>query len=203
MINGSVKSNGELRFLARQQLKGNWGMPILVCLVYSIIMGAPNAIPVLGSAAVILISGAMTLGLTRYFIMFKRNESPIIETLFDGFKLFIPSLVLWLLFSIFTFLWSLLLIVPGIIAALAYSQAFYILNDNPQIQAMDALRQSKQMMQGYKGKFFLLGLSFIGWSLLACLTLGIGFLWLVPYIQLSMANFYEDLKSSYNGNVQR
>jgi len=73
--------------------------------------------------------------------------------------------------------------------------AFYILNDNPGMSAMAALNQSKEMMEGHKGKLFLLGLSFIGWWILCILTLGIGFLWLTPYVELTMANFYEELKA--------
>jgi uncharacterized membrane protein len=72
--------------------------------------------------------------------------------------------------------------------------AFYILRDNPDIGAAEAITKSRQMMAGYKGKLFGLYLSFIGWMLLCFLSLGIGFLWLYPYISLSVANFYEDLK---------
>lgn len=101
-----------------------------------------------------------------------------------------------LLIGIFIFLWSLLLIIPGIIAAYRYSMAFYILNDNPKMGAMDALRESKKMMVGYKGKLFFLSLSFIGWTILSVLTLGIGFLWLIPYMNTTTANFYQNLKDA-------
>ena len=97
---------------------------------------------------------------------------------------------------VFVFLWALLLIIPGIIAAIAYSQTFYILAEDDTIGSMDALRKSKEMMIGYKWKYFCLGLRFIGWALLCVLTLGIGFLWLSPYIQVSYAKFYEDLKTN-------
>lgn len=195
MFTENFKSNGELRFIARQQLKGNWGVPILICLLFSVIVGAPNIIPFIGGIATLIITGPMMLGQARYFIGLRRGFNPQLEVLFDGFKLFTPALVLQLLMGLFIFLWSLLLIVPGIIAALNYSQAFYILNDNPNIRPMDALRQSKEMMNGYKGRLFMLYLSFIGWAFLCALTLGIGFLWLNPYIQLSAANFYDELRS--------
>lgn len=188
-----MRQNFELRADARQQLKGNWGMPILACFLYGIIMGVCGSIPF----GAIIIGGPMLLGLTRYFVMFKRGANPQIENLFDGFRLFGKSLLLQLVTGIFIFLWSLLLIVPGIIAALNYSQAFFIMNENPEIDFMDAIRQSKQMMFGYKGKLFLLYLSFIGWSILCIFTLGIGFLWLAPYVQLTLTNFYEDLRSNY------
>ena len=90
----------------------------------------------------------------------------------------------------------LLLIVPAIIAAFSYSMVFYILADNPDISPTNALKKSKEMMMGYKWKIFFLGLSFLGWALLAILTLGIGLLWLMPYIQVSTINFYEDIKDN-------
>jgi uncharacterized membrane protein len=91
--------------------------------------------------------------------------------------------------------WTLLLIVPGIIAGYRYSQAFYILRDNPEIGAMEAIRRSKTMMAEHKWRLFVLQLTFIGWHLLCMLSLCIGYLWLVPYIMAAGAHFYEDLKT--------
>jgi len=86
---------------------------------------------------------------------------------------------------------------PGIIAGYRYSMALYILNDNPKISPMDAIKASKEMMKGYKWKLFCLQLSFVGWALLCSIfTLFIGFLWLIPYIQTSIANFYQNLKDA-------
>ena len=98
---------------------------------------------------------------------------------------------------LFTFLWTLLLIIPGIIAVLSYSMTFYILADDNSIGAMEAIDKSKKMMDGYKWKYFCLGLRFIGWSLLCILTLGIGFLWLLPYMQVSVVKFYDDIKENH------
>ena len=95
--------------------------------------------------------------------------------------------------SLFIFLWSLLLIIPGIIAAYAYSQVFYILADNPSLSGMEALDQSKQMMKGRKWKYFCLCMRFVGWSILCIFTLGIGYIWLAPYMAVSLANFYRDV----------
>ncbi len=92
--------------------------------------------------------------------------------------------------------------IPGIVAALSYSQAFYILAENPGIGALEAIRISKRMMYGYKGKLFLLYLSFIGWAILSALTLGIGYLWLIPYVSTTLANFYEEVKRNYYGEAQ-
>lgn len=197
-INRSLlRQNSELRRMAREKLTGNWGIAILMCLIYGIICGLPGAIPYVGWIVSLLIAGPMALGLIICFMGFIRNERQLqFESLFDGFKNYSSALVLQLLIAIFTFLWTLLLFIPGIIAALRYSMSFYILNDNPQIGAKAALEESKRMMQGNKGKLFCLYLSFIGWFLLSCLTFGIGFLWFIPYVQTTTAYFYQDLKDA-------
>ena len=138
-----------------------------------------------------------------YFLNKARGQSAEIENLFDGFKLFIKSFLLCLLEFIFITLWTLLFIVPGIIKSFSYSMAYYILKDNPDIGANEAITRSRKMMAGHKGKLFGLYLSFIGWCLLCCLSLGIGFLWLSPYINLSVANFYEDLKQNQSNGLNQ
>ena len=90
----------------------------------------------------------------------------------------------------------LLLIVPGIIAAISYSMAFFIQRDNPDMKAMEAIDASKKMMYGYKWKYFCLGLRFLGWFILGILSCGIGFLWILPYLYISTAKFYIDLKAN-------
>ena len=198
MVNDNpiIKENSELRREARERLKGNWGTALLLCLIYSIIAGLPGMIPYIGVVISILISGPLMLGLVACFLKLVRSEPFSFEGLFDGFKNFTPAFILMLLTGIFTFLWSLLLIVPGIIAGYRYYMAFYILSDNPQMSGKEALEASKKMMNGFKGKLFLLHLSFIGWALLCLLTLGIGYLWLTPYIQTSTSNFYQNLKEA-------
>jgi uncharacterized membrane protein len=95
---------------------------------------------------------------------------------------------------LYILLWSLLFIIPGIIVAISYSMVFFILVDDPNIKITEALKKSKKMMFGYKWKYFCLGFRFIGWILLAALTFGVGFLWLLPYMQVSYAKFYDDIK---------
>ena len=138
--------------------------------------------------------GPITLGVAGYFLKLIRHEAPIIEDMFGGFKYFIKSFVLNLLIMIFVLLWSLLLIIPGIIAALRYSMAYYIMMDNPQLGAFEALNQSKRMMVGFKFELLRLYLSYLGWFLLGIITLGIAFLWINPYFATAKANFYHDLK---------
>jgi uncharacterized membrane protein len=165
-------------------------------LVYIIIVGTLQVIPVIGSVIGLFIAGPMAVGICMFTLSLSRNENARLEQIFEGFRNYGTVLGAYLLMIVFIFLWALLLIIPGIIAAIAYSQTFYILAEDDTIDSMDALRKSKEMMDGYKWKYFCLGLRFIGWALLCVLTLGIGFLWLSPYIQVSYAKFYEDLKTN-------
>lgn len=190
-----VYSNSEIRYAARERLKGNWGMAVLVTFLYTAISTVISAIPVVGYIAPLILTGPLVFGVYAYFLYIVRGEQAEIGAMFSGFQKFGPTLVLYLLQVVFVLLWSLLLIVPGIIAAFRYSLAFFIMHDNPGIGAMEALRQSSEMMKGYKGKLFMLYLSFIGWALLSIVTLGIGFLWLFPYMTAALAAFYEQLKT--------
>ena len=101
---------------------------------------------------------------------------------------------------ILTALWTLLLIIPGIIKAFAYAMTPYILDEQPELSTTEAIHRSRLMMKGHKFDLFWLILSFIGWSILAVFTLGIGFLWLCPYVQTAMASFYEEVKAEYAVN---
>ncbi len=188
-----LKVNWELRSDAREQLGGNWGRAILSCVIYSVILSAASGIAGIGN---LIIGGPLELGLVAYFLLLKRRKSAQIEDLFQGFRKFESALVLYIVRTISIVLWSLLLIIPGIVAALRYSMAVYILHDNPELTGMDALNRSKEMMDGFKGKLFGLYLSFAGWAILCLFTLGIGYLWLFPYIKMCEANFYEDLKDT-------
>ncbi len=192
----TLKPNVELRAMAREALKGKWTNPVLVTLIYMAIAGGIQCIPILGSIAYLIIAGPLVIGVTMYYLAFARNQEPKLEKMFEGFNIFGKALGLFLLQLLFTFLWMLLFIVPGIIAAFRYAMAYYILIDNPQLTPMEAIEQSKKMMKGHKGKLFGLCFSFIGWALLACLTFGIGFLWLMPYMEVAQAKFYDDLKAN-------
>jgi uncharacterized membrane protein len=150
-----------------------------------------------GNIAVLLLGGAFALGIATFSLAIARKESAKLEMIFSGFQYFGKTLGLYLLVILFVILWMLLLIVPGIIAAFSYSLAFYLMSDNPDIGVMEAIDKSKKMMYGYKWKFFRLNLRFFGWFLLGILSLGIGFLWIVPYISVSTAKFYDDVKANF------
>ncbi len=191
--NANLKHNADLRYEARELLRGRWGQTVLACLLFTIVTGAAAG---LGGIGTLIIGGPMELGLVIYFLSLRREGDTQMEFIFRGFRYFENTIVLYVVRTLFVFLWSLLLIVPGIIAALKYSMAFYILHDNPELTGMEALNRSKDLMEGFKGKLFSLYLSFIGWGFLCIFTLGIGYFWLFPYIKASEMNFYEDLKSA-------
>jgi uncharacterized membrane protein len=187
--------NAQLQKMARESLTNKWGIAVAASLVYLILTGGIQAIYVVGSIGSLILSGPMTLGYAIFTLNISRNQEARFEQIFDGFKNFGNSLATYLLMILFIILWMLLLIIPGIIAALSYSMTFYILADDSSIGPMEAIDKSKQMMNGYKWKLFCLGLRFIGWTLLCLLTLGIGFLWLIPYAQVSFAKFYDDIRT--------
>ncbi|MEI8243143.1 MAG: DUF975 family protein [bacterium] len=192
--------NRDLMVAARDSLRNRWGLAIGVIVVIGAIQIALSLlakIPLLGlvfSIGSLLISGALALGVAIFWLSLSRTGTGSMNQAFSGFERFGVAFVTYLLVSIFVLLWLLLLIVPGIIAALRYSQVWFVLADNPQMDALDAINRSKQMMQGNKWKYFCLQWRFFGWGLLCIVTLGIGFLWLCPYIAMSQAKFYDDLK---------
>jgi uncharacterized membrane protein len=190
----SVTENGILMSQARESLRQKWGLTIGAWIVFFLVIGFAQVLPFVGPLLSIVISGPMSLGWAAFVLVLSRGENPRFELIFDGFQRFGTALAVYLLVGIFVFLWSLLLIVPGIIAGLAYAQAFFVLADNRSMSALDILRKSKEMMRGNKWKLFCMGLRFVGWALLCILTLGIGFLWLIPYVAVSAAKFYDDIR---------
>lgn len=181
---------------AREALAGKWKLAVGTTFLYLLIGIAVQIIPEAGWLLSLIIEGPLVFGFIIFSLSLSRGEHSKVDQLFLGFHRFGTSLVAYLLTTLFITLWTLLLIVPGIIAALSYSMTFYILADNPSMGAREAIKKSKKMMDGNKWKLFCLGLRFLGWALLTILTLGIGILWLLPYIQVTTAKFYDNLKST-------
>ncbi|MDR0600823.1 MAG: DUF975 family protein [Treponema sp.] len=188
-----MKTNSELRAQARAQLHGAWGTGVGICFVYLLIIVIAT---VLFGIPILIVGGPLYLGLAGYFVRRVRGEQVNVGDLFDGFDRFGAAFLLYLLRGIFIFLWTLLLIIPGIVKIFSYSMAFYILGDNPGMNGCESITASRKMMNGHKGRLFGLYFSFIGWILLGILTLGIGFLWIFPYMLQAEANFYEELKKN-------
>ena len=145
------------------------------------------------------------------FCGYKRFVDVFVTMLLQWLAIFaamLPYIIFYLvmimkgLFFTHTFLYStisLLLMIPGIVLAFAYSQVPFILHDNPELRPVDVLRESRLMMKGHKRELFLLMLSFFGWMILAVFTLGIGMLWLAPYMQMTVVKFYEKRRAEYEG----
>lgn len=150
------------------------------------------------SLVYMFIGPAAAIGYNRFNIDMVNGQGANFTTIFSGFKIFFKAFGLSLFMGLFTFLWALLFFIPGIIAAFRYSMAPYIMAENPNIGIREAVNMSKQMMKGYKWRYFCLGLSFIGWAILCVFTCGIGVLWLNPYIYAANAAFYRMVSANYN-----
>ena len=198
----------ELRQRARNSLDnkifgGTWLFALLACAIISLI----NA--VLGGTGVLAIvlfvfAGCLEFGLCAYFLnnaRAKENKADL-KQLFKGFTTNISkNIVAGMLVAVFTALWSLLFVIPGIVKSYAYSMTFYIMNDNPNLSASEAIKESQRMMKGYKMKAFLLDLSFIGWLFVGALCCGIGTLWVAPYMAAAKTELYQHIRANAQNAV--
>ncbi len=146
-------------------------------------------------------SMTLSVGFYSYLLKMIRKESFSREDIFKFINKVLPIIVISLLVGIFCFLWSILFIIPGIIAALSYSMVYYIFTENSELTAMDYLEKSKKMMNGYKLDYFLFNLSFMGWMILSILTLGLLLIWTLPYFSISQALYYDELKKKNVDNL--
>lgn len=189
-------SNVSRMIRARESLRGKWGLAVGGAAVYALVVFAVSGVPVLGAIVSLLTTGAMSIGLARFTLAFARHTPTRVSEIFTGFDSFRVGLATHLLQTLFICLWALLLIIPGVMAALSYAMTYFILSDDPSLGARQAITRSKQLMNGHRWELFCLSLRFFGWMLLCVLTLGIGFLWLLPYIMVSMAHFYDDIRAT-------
>jgi len=176
----------QLKAIAKQQIQGNIGILFVCLLITSVLSGLTT----------LIVGPPLTLGLTMIFLGLTRDESPEINTLFSGFSYMGPAILLNIMIAVFTCLWSLLFVIPGIIKAISYSMAYFVLADNPELSAKEALDESKRITSGHIGDLFVLYLSFIPWVLLGAITCGLALIYVVPYMQTTMANYYLELKNN-------
>ncbi len=201
----SITPNSEITAQARSALSGNWGRAIGVfCVWYLLAMGLgfsdsllrilvfPPEVPV--TIFSWIFSGPMTVGLAAFFICVIDDQARFSQ-MFYGFNCFGKSVGAYFMYNLFILLWTLLLIIPGIIKSYSYAMTFYIIADDPETGPIQAITRSRAMMAGNKWKYFRLQWRFFGWVLLCLLTLGIGFIWLGPYMSTSMAAFYRDVEA--------
>ena len=174
------------------KLKGNWTTMVIAYIIMGLILGAVSFTGI----GALLLTGPLTLGFSIMTLKVVRGEKPAIENLFNGISDFARSTILFIVKTIIEGLWALLFVIPGIIATYRHAMCFYILKDNPEMEALDARRASKEMMKGHKWQLFCLHFSFIGWILLSFLTFGILFFWVMPYMETANAEFYENLKNN-------
>lgn len=187
-------SNQDLMKSAKESLTGKWGLAIGTFLIFMLITGGLQSMDYFGQAAYIILAGSLSLGASIFALNISRGNEARLEQLFDGFKDFSRSFLSNILILVYVIVGLILLIVPGIIMGLAYSMTFFILADDKNIQPKEALEKSKRMTNGYKMKLFLLALAFMGLSILCVFTLGIGFLFLMPFMYVTLAKFYDDIK---------
>lgn len=194
-------SGSDMKAVAKRQLKGQWINAIVIMIISGLILGAVGLLgTLLGPFAILVtmaVNGPFTLGITIYYQKVIRGENAEIGDVFKGFGNFAGAFVLIFLNGLFIFLWSLLLVIPGIMKSYSYAMAFYILADNPEMSAMDALKQSQTMMKGHRMELFVLQFSFIGWFLLGTITFGLGNFYTIPYMSATIADFYCELSGKY------
>ena len=187
MDRASMKSH------AKEQIKGKIFTLLAIALIIGLITGATGFFGPIGTIASILITGAFTYAQAYIYLgITKTSRMPKIEDAFVGFMgdNFLRTLVAYLRYAIFTFLWSLLFVIPGIIKSIAYSQMFYLMADDEDLDPGDAQKESMELMEGHKWEFFVLCLSFFPWYLLCIITFGIASIYVSPYIQTTLAEYH-------------
>lgn len=206
-----MKTNQEYKNMALAALKGYWAPAVLCAVVFFVIAGLYSGFPMLNpdgtSVTISVISLLFLYGIVyplqvgydcSHRDLVVKGDAELVQNTFRiTFANWGRNALGMLLMMIFTILWTLLLIIPGIIKAFAYALTPYILVDKPELSPNQAIDLSVKMMKGHKFDLFWLYLSFIGWILLSIVTLGIGIFWLMPYMTATMGAFYEDVKAEY------
>lgn len=193
----------EVKQWAKEKVKGK-RLTILVVLIilsalsgYSVVNDKDGLLSSLLSIAMSLLLFIVTVGYTKFMLNFINDKEYSLEQLWSYFGDWKNLATVWIHETIMIFLYFLLLIVPGIIKTISYSLVPYILVDDPNMSSGDVLDLSSKMMNGHKMDYFKLELSFIGWHLLAVLTLGILEIWIAPYQATAMTKFLSEVKSEY------
>lgn len=207
----------DIRRIAREHMKGSWGLSIgvaaIACLLGGLLVGTlflPDEFTyrwnlfvssttrigikygVLGLASIVL-GGVLQLGYAVFLLRQHDGQDLKLEVLFSQFDRFGTGFAQAFLRSLYTLLWSLLFIIPGIVAAYRYAMTPFILAEHPELTASQAIARSKELMMGRKFDLFLLDLSFLGWVILAVLTMNLGHLFLNPYRNAAYAVFYRNI----------
>lgn len=192
-------NRAELKSMAKEQIRGNIGILFVVTLLIGLISGIASTvlgmIPVVGSLlAIVIVTPAFSLSIYRVYLALAKGVKPQAKDAFSGFDDFWSAFKVTFLVGLYTFLWSLLFVIPGIVKGISYSMAMYVLAENKGMSATECINASKEMTNGHKMDLFVLSLSFIGWMILGSITLGIAYIWITPYMQATFTNAYNSLK---------
>ena len=179
---------------------GIWFKAALASLIFTLICMFFDRIHDYGFVVLAVISGAMTAGIDSIFLYLVRGVDRVdIGDLFRHFNG--TTIATGLLIYLFTTLWGLLLVVPGIVKTYAYSMAYYVHMDNPEFTARECIAESQRLMQGNKWRLFCLDISFIGWFIVGLLCFGIGTVWVSAWNKAAYAEFYQDLITNDSGKA--
>ena len=209
-----MKQNQDYKNEALKALSGSWPHSLVATIIYLAILSFlampsymisfgitfPSYISEGSGIIFILIVYPMALGFTNSFrLLYETGDNRLTRNAFSlGFDNWIHNVLGMLLTDVFIVLWSLLFLIPGIIKCFSYAMTPYILVEHPEMSVNKAIDESIYLMDGHKFDYFYLALSFIGWIILSIMSFGIGFIWLIPYMQTTMAAFYADLKKEKN-----
>ena len=192
-----MKTFNELKASAKTQISGKIGVLFAMYVIMLGIAVAVGLVPAVGGIASFVLSSAFYLGGARVFLKITKGETVTVGNIFYGFEDLWTAIKAQLFMNLFISLWSLLLIIPGIVKAYAYSMTFFILAENKGMSVLEAITLSRKMMNGHKMDLFLLCLSFIGWFILVVITFGIAGIWVYPYFYATLTNFYLSVKEDY------
>lgn len=205
-------TNQDYKNAALAALKGNWAPSVLATIIFLVIALAVSggqaffkdpastsfAIAT-GSGSLLMILVLIPLEIGYYYAFVKllaEGDSDVLRNMFSiGFSGWGHKVWTMVLYGLAILAGTILFVIPGIILAFAYSMVPYLLVKHPELSATETLRASRLMMRGHKFDYFYLSLSFIGWIMLGLLSLGIGYFWIIPYMQTSIAGFWNDVYS--------
>lgn len=193
----------ELKQNAKMQLKGNLWLSIAVLVVYQLVSYVPNLLGMLSESVFLAgimsiitvgLTGILSIGVCRFFINLANDSNSQFSDLWYGFNNILKAFGVSLLVALLVFLGSLLFVVPGIILTYMYSQVYYVMAQNPELSVIDVLKESARIMKGHKFELFVLELSFLGWMILVGITFGIVGLYVIPYYNATLTNYYLSIK---------
>ena len=202
-------NNSEIRNVTKEILKGKYKYVMLPFILATLLLGLAQSqdlysnlyesygvsyVFTIGSIALFIV-GPISIGLATYSLSIVNEEDYSYNQIATGFKYFFKALFLYLLFNISVLIGTILLIIPGVVIFLMFSQIFYITAENPQIGVIDAFKKSASLMKNKKLQYLGLGLRYILFFILGVFTLGIWWLWLIPQAYVSFAIFYKELQS--------